>query len=314
MARATISIRSQAGGRGPRAIVALVALVFVCCAASAQVPEGVLTGTLQKVRASGEVALGFREASIPFSFLTPRGEAVGYSIDLCRAIVDAMSTEVGRDLVIKWVPVTSDNRITAVVRGQVDLECGSTTSNLERKKVVDFSPVIFVAGTKLMVKKGSPIKSFRDLAGRSVVVTAGTTNEGALHDLVARFKLNTTIATARDHADAYAQLMEGKVDAFATDDVLLYGFIALNRAQDQLTVVGEFLSYDPYGIMFRKDDPQLASLVTKTLHELAASRELEQTYNKWFLRQLPTGSSLNLPMSAQLSEIFRIMGGDAATQ
>ena len=294
--------------------IAWAALASWCVAASAQAPEGVLAGTLQKVRASGEVAIGYREASIPFSYLSPRGAPIGYSIDICRAIVDTMSTEVGRDLVIKWVPVTSDNRFKAVTSGQVDLECGSTTSNLERKKVVDFSPVIFVAGTKLLVKKGSPIKSFRDLAGRSVVVTTGTTNESALRDLVAKFKLNTAIATGRDHADSYAQLVEGKVDAFATDDVLLYGFIALNRAQDQLTVVGEFLSYDPYGIMFRKDDPQLASVVAKTLHDLGASRELEQTYNKWFLRQLPTGSRLNLPMSAQLTEIFRIMGGDAATQ
>ena len=124
-----------------------------------------------------------------------------------------------------------------------------------------------------------------------MVVTTGTTNESTLRELAAKFKLNTTIVTGRDHADSYAQLMEGKVDAFATDDVLLYGFIALNRAQDQLMVVGDFLSYDPYGIMFRKDDPQLANLVTTTLHDLAASRELEQTYNKWFLRQLPTGSA-----------------------
>jgi glutamate/aspartate transport system substrate-binding protein len=216
--------------------------------------------------------------------------------------------------VIKFVPVTSDNRINAIVRGQVDLECGSTTSNLERKKVVDFSPVIFIAGTKLMVKNGSPINSFRDLAGRSVVVTTGTTNEKTMRELAAKFKLNTTIVTAADHADSYAQLVAGKVDAFATDDVLLYGFIALNRAQDQLTVVGDFLSYDPYGIMFRKDDPQLASLVNTTLRELAASRELEQTYNKWFLRQLPTGQRMNLPMSAQLAEMIRIMGDDAATR
>ena len=282
-------------------------------AAIAQAPEGALTGTLLKARASGEVAIGYREASIPFSYLSARGEPIGYSIDICRAIVDAMSTEVGRDLVIKWVPVTSENRIRAITGGQVELECGSTTSNLERKKVVDFSPVIFVAGTKLLVKKGSPVKSFRDLAGRSVVVTAGTTNESAVRDLVAKFKLNTTIVTGRDHGDSYAQLVEGKVDAFATDDVLLYGFIALNRAQDQL-MVGDFLSYDPYGIMFRKDDPQLASLVQKTLHDLAASHALEQTYNKWFLRQLPNGQRMNLPMSVQLTEIIRIMGGDAATQ
>src|SRR5437588_12452118 len=146
------------------------------------------------------------------------------------------------------------------------------------------------------------------------MVTTGNPNEKSMRELAAKFKLNTTIVTADDHADAYAPRVAGKVDAFATDDVLLYGFIALNRAQDQLTVVGDFLSYDPYGIMFRKDDPQLASLVNTTLRELAASRELEQTYNKWFLRQLPTGQRLNLPMSAQLAEMIRIMGDDAATR
>ena len=290
------------------------ALVLAAGIAVAQTPEGQLTGTLHKVRTSGTVAIGYRESSIPLSYLSARNEPIGYSIDLCRAIVDAMSTEVGRDLVIKFVPVTSDNRISAVVGGQVDLECGSTTSNLERKKVVDFSAVIFIAGTKLMVKNGSPIKSFRDLAGRSVVVTTGTTNEKTMREIAAKFKLATKIVTAADHADSYKQLVEGKVDAFATDDVLLYGFIALNRSQDQLMVVGDFLSYDPYGIMFRKDDPQLADLVNTTLRELAASRELEQTYNKWFLRQLPSGQRMNLPMSAQLAEMIRIMGDDAATR
>jgi Bacterial extracellular solute-binding proteins, family 3 len=138
--------------------LASVTLVFGCGAAVAQTPEGQLAGTLQKAHASGTVAIGYREASIPLSYLSTRNEPIGYSIDLCRAIVDAMSTEVGRDLVIKFVPVTSDNRMNAVAGGQVDLECGSTTSNLERKKVVDFSQVIFIAGTKLMVKQGSPIK------------------------------------------------------------------------------------------------------------------------------------------------------------
>jgi len=147
-----------------------------------------------------------------------------------------------------------------------------------------------------------------------VVVTSGTTNEATMRDLVSRFKLRTTIVTAGDHAESYRQLVEGKVDAFATDDVLLYGFIAINRAQDQLAVVGDFLSYEPYGIMFRRNDPALASIVSATIRALAASRELEYTYNKWFLRQLPTGQRLNLPMSAQLAEVIRMMGDDAGTQ
>jgi ABC-type amino acid transport substrate-binding protein len=300
--------------RSWKAALAGVLLLCLAGAVHAQTPEGALTGTLQKARTRGEVLIGYRDASIPLSYLSARGEPIGYSIDICRAIVDAMSSEVGRDLLIKWVPVTSETRINAVTSGQVDLECGSTTSNLERKKIVDFSPVIFIAGTKLMVKKGSPVKSFRDLAGRSVVVTSGTTNEKAMRDLAAKFKVNMTIVTGSDHADSYTQLVSGKVDAFATDDVLLYGFIAMNNAQDQLAVVGDFLSYDPYGIMFRSNDPQLADLVTATMRALASSRELEQTYTKWFLRQLPTGQRLNLPMSAQLAEVMRIMGDDQATQ
>jgi len=294
--------------------VAWLLVSWTCGGVHAQTPEGVLGGTLLKARGSGEVAIGYRDASIPLSYLSPRNEPIGYSIDLCRAIVDAMSIEVGRDLLIKWVPVTSENRIGAVTSGQVDLECGSTTSNIERKKIVDFSPVIFIAGTKLMVRKGSPIRSFRDLTGRTVIVTRGTTNEKIIRDLAARLKVNTTIVTGTDHADSYAQLVAGTVDAFATDDVLLYGFIALNRAQEQLAVVGDFLSYEPYGIMFRKNDPQLAAIVDRTLRDLAASRELEQTYTKWFLRQLPTGQRLNLPMSVQLAEVIRIMGDDQATQ
>ena len=296
------------------AVVAWLALITVAGTSAAQTPEGALAGTLQKARSSGEVAIGYRESSIPLSYLSAHNEPIGYSIDLCRAIVDAMSIEVGRDLVIKWVRVTPETRLNAVVGGQVDLECGSTTSNVDRKKVVDFSPVIFIAGTKLMVKKSSPIKSYRDLVGRAVVVTSGTTNEKTMRDLVARFKLKTTILTGVDHADSYAQLMQGKADAFATDDVLLYGFIALNNAQDELAVVGEFLSYEPYGIMFRKDDPQLSTLIAQTLRGLARSRELEQTYNQWFLRQLPNGRRLNLPMSAQLAEMIRIMGDDAVSQ
>ena len=276
-------------------------------------PE-LLTGTLLKARETGSLTLGYRESSIPFSYRSARGEPIGYSIDLCKLLVDAIGAAVDRELTIRWQPVTSQTRIDAVVSGQVDLECGSTTNNLERQKQVAFSPTMFVSGTKLLVKNNSTIKSFRDLPGKTVVVTAGTTNEQTLRDLARKFKLDFTLRVAADHAASFELLTSGQVDAFATDDVLLYGLLAQNRRQGEFVVTGEFLSYDPYGIMFRRNDPQLASIVTATLHDLAASRELEQTYNKWFLRQLPTGQRLNLPMSAQLTEMIRIMGDDAATR
>ena len=274
----------------------------------------VLAGTLSKVRSSGTIVLGYREASIPFSYLNARNEPIGYSIELCKALVSAIGDAVDRTLSIKWVPVTPDNRIDAVASGRVDLECGSTTSNLERQKRVAFSPIIFVAGTKVMVKKGSPIGSFRDLAGRKVAFSAGTTNEKALRDLDQKFGLGMRLQAVPDHAQGFAQVAGGQADAFATDDVLLYGLIAehAGAAASEYRVVGDYLSYEPYGIMFRKDDPQLAQVVKDTFQELAADGEIDRQYKRWFLRRLPSGTSLNIPMSAQLETIIHAIAGSDA--
>jgi ABC-type amino acid transport substrate-binding protein len=266
-----------------------------------------LTGTLAKARASGAITIAYRESSVPFSFLSPRGEPIGYSIELCRKLSEAIGEAVGRELALKWLAVTSESRIEAIASGKADLECGSTTSNLERQKQVAFSPIIFVAGTKLLVKRGSPIRSYRDLAGRTVAVTAGTTNEKAMQEIARRFKLDFRIVRQKDHSHSYASLAEGKADAFATDDVLLYGLVAQNKAQKQYQVVGEFLSYDPYGIMFRKGDAQLAELVKRAFHDLAEDGEIERQYKRWFLQRLPSGQSLDLPMSPQLETLVRAM-------
>ena len=266
-----------------------------------------LTGTLAKVRASGVVTVAHRESSIPFSFLSQRGEPIGYSIEICKKLVEAMSEEVSRELEIKWLPVTSETRIDAIASGRADLECGSTTSNLERGKRVSFSPVIFVSGTKLLVKRGTPIKSFRDLAGKTVVVTAGTTNEAAMREIARKFKIDFRINVARDHADSFAQVAEGKADAFATDDVLLYGLMARNAKAGKFDVVGEFLSYDPYGIMFRRNDPQMQRLVAETFRELADDGEIERQYKRWFMKPLPGAPALGLPMSPQLESLVRAM-------
>ncbi|WP_253819768.1 amino acid ABC transporter substrate-binding protein [Variovorax paradoxus] len=284
-------------------LFAAVALAAGAVAAQAQE----LTGTLAKVRASGTIAIGYRESSVPFSFLNTRKEPIGYSIELCRSLVSAIEDAVDRSLAIKWVPVTSDSRIDAVVNGQVDLECGSTTNNLERQKRVSFSPTMFVSGTKVLVRKGSPIKSFRDLAGKKVAVTAGTTNEKTLRDLSAKFKLGIDLLVARDHAESFGLVKSGQADAFATDDVLLYGLIAQDAAKASYEVVGDFLSYDPYGIMYRKGDPQLNKVVVDAFQVLAEDGEIERQYKRWFLRKLPTGESIDLPMSAQLQTIIQTM-------
>ena len=288
-------------------VLAAAALVGAAPAlAQPQAPE-TLTGTLAKVRQAGAITIGYRESSVPFSFLNARGEPIGYSIELCRALVTAIEDAVNKSLAIKWAAVTSDSRIDAVESGAVDLECGSTTNNLERQKRVSFSPTMFVSGTKVLVKKGSPIKSFRDLAGKRVAVTAGTTNEKTLRELSQKFKLGVNLVVARDHADSFGLVKSGQADAFATDDVLLYGLIARDAAKAEYEVVGDYLSYDPYGIMYRKGDAQLGKVINDTFQVLAEDGEIERQYKRWFLRKLPTGESINLPMSAQLETIIQTM-------
>ncbi|PJO39237.1 amino acid ABC transporter substrate-binding protein, partial [Delftia acidovorans] len=278
-----------------------------------------LSGTLAKVRASGSIALGYRQASVPFSYLNARNEPIGYSIELCKALVTSIEDAVNRSLAIRWVPVTADNRVDAVASGQVDLECGSTTSNLERQKRVAFSPIMFVAGTKVMVRQDAQIRSLRDLASKKVAVTAGTTNEKAMRDLDRKFHLGMQLQVVPDHSQGFAQVAGGQSDAFATDDVLLYGLIAENAGKAdgnggtgasqgaRLQVVGDYLSYDPYAIMFRKDDPQLAQVVRSSFQALAEDGEIERQYRRWFLRRLPSGTSLDLPMSAQLQTLIETL-------
>jgi len=286
-----------------------LALLLVAGAALAQSEDTPveLTGTLAKVRAASAITIAYRESSAPFSYLSAKNEPIGYSIELCRKLAEAIGEAVGRDLALKWLAVTSETRTEAITSGRADLECGSTTNNLERQKQVAFSPVIFVAGTKLLVKRGSPVRSYRNLAGKTVVVTAGTTNEQAMQEIARRFKIDFKIIKQKDHAQSYAQVESGKADAFATDDVLLYGLLAQHKAQKQYQVVGEFLSYDPYGIMFRKGDTQLAELVKRAFHDLAEDGEIERQYKRWFLQRLPGGQSLDLPMSPQLETLIRAM-------
>ena len=285
--------------------VGLIAPLLAIPAARAQE----LTGTLKKIKDSKTMTLGYRESSIPFSYVNKVGEPIGYSIDLCNAVVDEVSKELeGVEIAVKYKKVTAETRIPAVQSGEVDLECGSTTANFERKKEVAFSPIFFVAGTKFLVPRSSGISSYLDLRDKAVVVTAGTTNEAAVRAISDKQHLGIKFLVGTDHTESFAMLKEGKADAFATDDVLLYGLVATARSGDQYQVVGEYLSYDPYGLMYRKDDRDFAAIVDRTFSRLAQSRELVQLYNKWFQQRLPTGETLDLPMSPQLDEIFRVEG------
>src|SRR5882672_9382865 len=294
---------------GLRAGLPLLAACLLTTAAAAQSggSEG-LSPTLAAIKAAHAVRLGYRESSPPFSFLDQANRPIGYSLELCEAVVDEIGIEVDdADLKIDYVKVTSDDRIPAVVQNKIDLECGSTTANAERAKQVAFSPLVFVAGTKLMVPKTSTISAPKDLQGKTVVVTKGTTNEQAMHTLDKKFALSLNIVASPDHEQSYQMLVDGKADAFATDDILLYGLIARHKAHDKFKVTGEYLSYDPYGIMFRKGEPQLAAVVERAFRKLGSNRDLVPLYNKWFVGRLPTGEKLGVSISPQLEEAFKVL-------
>src|ERR1700722_4743447 len=300
--RQTLARSSLAGGL-------LLAACLLARSAGAQTggSEG-LSPTLANIKNTHVVRLGYRESSPPFSFLDQANRPIGYSLELCEAVVDEIGVAVDEpDLKIDYVKVTSDDRIPAVVQNKIDLECGSTTANAERAKQVAFSPLMFVAGTKLMVPKTSVISAPKDLQGKTVVVTKGTTNEQAMHAVDKKFALGLNIVVAPDHEQSYQMLVDGKADAFATDDILLYGLIARHKSQDKFHVTGDYLSYDPYGIMFRKGEPQLTAVVERAFRKLGSNHDLVPLYNKWFLSRLPTGERLNVAMSPQLEDAFKVL-------
>jgi glutamate/aspartate transport system substrate-binding protein len=294
--------------RGLQAASLLLAGLLLTTAAAAQTVAEGLSPTLANIKKTHVVRLGYRESSPPFSFMDPSNRPIGYSLELCEAIVEEIGIEVDdANLRIDYFKVTSDDRIAAVVQNKIDLECGSTTANAERARQVAFSPLMFVAGTKLMVPKASPISAPKDLQGKTVVVTKGTTNEQAMHTIDKKFSLSLNIIASPDHEQSYQMLVDGKADAFATDDILLYGLIARHKTQAKYKVVGDYLSYDPYGIMFRKGEPQLTQVVERAFRKLGSNRDLVPLYNKWFVARLPTGEKLNVAISPQLEEAFKVL-------
>ncbi len=291
----------------------LCATVFTVLALPAAAQDasqniGLLTGTLAKVRASGSITLGVRDAALPFSYHLPNGALVGYAVQLCQEIVDDVSADLGDVPVsIIYRTVMPDERISRVAAGDIDLECGSTTRNAERERQVAFSPVFFIAGTKLLVARDSPVRSYRDLAGKTVAVTTGTTNETATRRLMQQLHLTFNIHAAPDQGQSFALLRAGEADAFASDDVLLAGLVAKPDGAGY-HVVGDYLSYEPYALMYRKNDPEFGAVVERAFARMAATGRLAELYRRWLVDRLPSGEVLNIPMSAELTEIFRVEG------
>jgi glutamate/aspartate transport system substrate-binding protein len=272
-------------------------------------PQDTASGTLAKVKESGVIALGHRESSIPFSYYDDNQQVVGYSHDIMLRIVEAIRQELKLPtLQTKLVPVTSQNRIPLVQNGTVDIECGSTTNNTERQKQVAFSTSIFVIGTRFMVSADSfkDTKDFPDLAGKTVVVTAGTTSERLLRKMNEEKAMKMQIISGKDHAESFLMLETGRAVAFMNDDVLLFGERAKAKEPQRWIVTGTPQSREAYGCMMRKDDPAFKKVVDETIAKLETSGAMAKLYDKWFRGPIPPkGLNLMFPMSRELEELYK---------
>lgn len=264
--------------------------------------------TLKRIDDTGTVRLGHRENSPPFAFLDAKGRPIGYALDLCDLVVEEIGAELHQELRVEYRPVTPENRFDLVRSGEVDLECGSSTNTAERRRTVAFSPTIFVTGAKLLVRRGSGIRSLADLDGKTVALTRGTVHETAIPRLAQRRKLRIQFVFAADHQESFRMLASGKADAFCNDDVQLYGMVAAKSAAADFRVVGDFLTYADYALMMRRDDPDFAEVVERAFRKLSGSREIVAIYERWFMRPLPSGQRLKLPMSPHLEELFQVQG------
>ena len=294
------------------AAAAAMAALFAAAPASAEPAgppiEAWSSPTLKRIQSTGVLQLGYRQNSPPFAFLDAKGKPIGYSLDLCEVVVEEIASEVGKEITVEYKPVTPENRFELVTSGAIDLECGSSTNNAERRRMVAFSPTMFVTGTKLMVRRGSGIRTLRDLDGKTIVLTRGTVHETAVPKLAARQNLNIKFVFGADHNESFQMLAAGKADAFANDDVQLYGMLAETKSASDFRVVGDFLTYADYALAMRKDDPEFAEVVERAFHRLAGSREIVAIYERWFVKPMPSGTRLNLPMSPHLQEIFTVQG------
>jgi len=289
-------------------VVGLLAMGSAVAQPRAATAVAPFTGTLQKIYETGVIRIGHRENSPPFAFLDAQRRPIGYSLDLCDVVVEQVGQHVHQTLRVEYVPVTPTNRFDLVKSGTVDLECGSTTASSERRTVFGFSPAIFVTGTKLLVKRGSGIRSLRDLQGKTVVLTSGTVHADSVPRLAQRQKVAIQFVSAPDHDASFKLLAEGKADAFANDDIQLYGAIALRNAASDYRVVGDFLTYADYALMFRRDDTEFAEVVNQAFERMAKSGETRAIYRRWFEQRLPDGAKLNVPMSPHLEHVFQQQG------
>jgi glutamate/aspartate transport system substrate-binding protein len=282
-----------------------LAFAAVLCAGGAQAEE--LTGTLKNIKETGAITLGFRDSSIPFSYLDDNQKPVGFAMDICYKIVDAVKKDLKLDkLEVKLNPVTSSTRIPLLANGTIDLECGSTTNNAERQKQISFTNTHFLTASRFVSKKSSSINSIDDLKGKTVVSTAGTTNIKQLTEANAARNLGATIIPAKDHAEAFLMVETDRAAAFVMDDILLASLVAGSKEPPAYVISKDaFSKPEPYGIMLRKDDGPFKKVVDAATAALYTSGEGAKLYDKWFMQKIPPkGLNLNAPISPELKAEF----------
>lgn len=300
-----------------RIVPHLLGAAIAAALLSTSIQAAELTGTLKKIKESGSISLGHRDASIPFSYLgNDPGQPVGYSHDLQMKVVEALKQQLGLpELKVRYTLVTSQTRIPLVQNGTVDLECGSTTNNVERQQQVDFSVGIFEVGTRLLTKKTSGINDFADLKGKNVVTTAGTTSERLIKSMNADKQMGMNIISAKDHGESFLMLESSRAVAFMMDDALLYGEMAKAKKPDDWVVVGQPQSFEIYGCSVRKGDPEFKQVVDNAISATFKSGEINDIYSKWFLQPVPPKNlNLNFPMSVELKKLIANPTDKAAEQ
>ena len=281
---------------------ALAALAFAFVAAPALAQEG----TLDKIKRTGTITIGHRDASIPFSYYDDKQQVVGYSVDLCKHIVNVVKSHLKMPSIqVNYQLVTSANRIPLMANGTIDLECGSTTNNLERQKQVWFTNTHFVTANRWVAKKSANLKSLNDLKGKTVVSTAGTTNIKQITELNAQQNLGLNIISANGHPEAFQMVETGRAVAFVMDDILLYSLAAQSRNPNDYAISPVALSVEPYGIMLRKDDVAFKKVVDQALADLYTSGGIKPIYERWFLKPVPPKNiNLNVTQSDVLKKVM----------
>ncbi len=277
----------------------------LAAAAAMALPAAAQEGTLKKIKDSGSITIGHRDASVPFSYYDDKQQPVGYAMDLCHRIVDAVKAELKMPKIdVKYQLVTSANRIPLMANGTIDLECGSTTNNLERQKQVWFTITHFVTANRFVTKRSSKIGKLPDLKGKTIVSTAGTTNIKQITEINAQQNLGMNIISANGHPEAFQMVETGRAVAFVMDDILLYSLVAQSRRPKDYTISAEALSVEPYGIMLRKDDAAFKKVVDAAMTKIYKSGQIRGIYDKWFLKPIPPKNiNLNVPMSDQFKKV-----------